>query len=75
MMNNNFLKDDDLISGICGYQFKISMLYVEYGEFLRSKGYKCEQIGKLIYRIHPDYYDKWLETRQEGLPLGAVIQF
>ena len=75
MMNNN-LEDDDLISGICDYQFKLSMLHGEYSEFLRSKGYKCEQIGKLIYRIHPDYYDKWLETRSyKGMPTGAVVQF
>ena len=68
--------DEDLVVGICEHQYKLSMIHQEYSEFLRQRGYKCEQIGRLVYRIHPDYYDQWIKTRNyEGMPTGAIIQF
>ena len=68
--------DEDLVVGICDHQYRLSMVHGEYSDFLRSKGYKCEQINGLVYHIHPDYYDQWIKTRSyNGMPTGAVIQF
>lgn len=67
--------EDSLVIGISKYQTELAILYSEYYEFLRSKGYRCIEVNKEVYRIHPDYYSQWLETKNfQGFPTGAVIE-